>query len=324
MMRLGIFALAGLLLAACASQPSQRVNVRPEDRTAFLGQRAAFLKGLHLPSFFDCLRTNGITIPAAHRLGGRGLAENTFDAMMDTTVSVPARSVVIMETDVRQTEDGALVVMHDETVDRTTRGTGRVDRMGVEQFKQLQLRPEAGSSEVDYPPVLGDLLAIGDDYSIIQLDVKRGVSFEGVVTAVQSAGAQSRVIVIVYSIADAITVHNLDPALMLSVSINSVEELDTLVGVGVDLSRVLAWTGAREPRPALYQALRGRGVEVLFGTLGPDGQSIDSQIEKDRNPRRYVEIAKSGVTMIATGRYRPAYQALVEGGVGDASRCVRA
>ena len=111
--------------------------------------------------------------------------------------------------------------------------------------------------------------------------------------------------------------------LALSVAINSEEELDTLARVGVNLSRVLAWTGTREPRPALYQALRARGVEVLFGTLGPAGQSIDSQIETARTPRRYVEIAKTGVTMIATNRYKPAAEALLEGGVGNPLPCVR-
>ncbi len=39
------------------------------------------------------------------------------------------------------TKDGQLVAMHDETVDRTTNGTGRVDQYTLEELKQL----DAGS-----------------------------------------------------------------------------------------------------------------------------------------------------------------------------------
>lgn len=327
MRRLALTAVAGLLLAACAGSAVDAVSERdmnPDARPLdFSDQRGAFLRTANLPDFFDCLRANSITIPAAHRLGGGGYLENSLEALATTAQLTPRSIPVIAEVDIRQTADGELVVMHDETVDRTTTGTGRVDAMVAEEFKRLTLRHPPGRAAFINPLVLSDLLWLAEDSAILQLDVKRGVSFEDVVKTVQNAGAQNRVIVIVYSLADAITVHNLDPSLMLSVSINSEEELDTLARVGVDLSRVLAWTGTREPRPALYQALRARGVEVLFGALGPDGQSIDSQIAQNRTPRRYVEIAKAGVTMLATGRYRPAYEALVEGGVGDARRCVR-
>jgi glycerophosphoryl diester phosphodiesterase len=331
MTRLGCSVLAGLLLAACAGSA---VKTLPERHTEFAitqpeakpldfsAQRGAFLRTANLPDFFDCLRTNGITIPAAHRLGGSGNLENSLEALATTAQLTPPNIPVIAEVDIRQTADGALVVMHDETVDRTTTGTGRVDAMVAEEFKQLTLRHPPGRAQFINPLMLSDLLWLAEDSTILQLDVKRGVAFEDVVNEVQTARAQNRVIVIVYSLADAITVHNLDPSLMLSVQINTQDELDTLRRVGVDLSRVLAWTGTTAPQPALYEALRARGVEVLFGTLGRPGESIDSQIEQNRTPRRYTEIAKAGVTVISTGRYRPAYEALVEDGVGEATRCV--
>ncbi len=37
---------------------------------------------------------------------------------------------------------------------------------------------------------------------------------------------------------------------------------------GVDLTRMLAWTGTNEPNAALNVALAARGVEAMFGTLG--------------------------------------------------------
>lgn len=42
-----------------------------------------------------------------------------------------------VETDVKMTKDGALVLIHDETVDRTTNGQGRVGDMTLEELKAL-------------------------------------------------------------------------------------------------------------------------------------------------------------------------------------------
>lgn len=69
----------------------------------------------------------------AHR-GGAGLwPENTIHAFEG------ARSlgVDIIETDVRSTKDGVLVVLHDGTLERTTDGAGRVGDMTLGELKKL-------------------------------------------------------------------------------------------------------------------------------------------------------------------------------------------
>ncbi|MQA64217.1 MAG: glycerophosphodiester phosphodiesterase [Actinophytocola sp.] len=43
----------------------------------------------------------------------------------------------VLELDVHATADGELVVLHDDTVDRTTGGTGRVDELTLEEIKAL-------------------------------------------------------------------------------------------------------------------------------------------------------------------------------------------
>jgi glycerophosphoryl diester phosphodiesterase len=48
-----------------------------------------------------------------------------------------------VEVDVRLSKDGILVVIHDDTADRTTDGTGRVDEMTLEEIRLL----DAGSGE---------------------------------------------------------------------------------------------------------------------------------------------------------------------------------
>ena len=69
----------------------------------------------------------------AHQGGERLFPSNTLLAMEGSA----ALGVDALEMDIRATRDGVLVVIHDETVDRTTDGTGVVSEMTFAQLRQL-------------------------------------------------------------------------------------------------------------------------------------------------------------------------------------------
>lgn len=69
----------------------------------------------------------------AHR-GGRGLwPENTLYAFRGAA----ELGADVLEMDIRQTADGVLVVLHDETVDRTTDGSGPVAALTLPRLREL-------------------------------------------------------------------------------------------------------------------------------------------------------------------------------------------
>ena len=70
---------------------------------------------------------------AAHRGFSEKYPENTMEAFR----AAVALGVDQIETDVRITKDGQLVLHHDATVDRTTDGTGLVKDYTLAQLKQL-------------------------------------------------------------------------------------------------------------------------------------------------------------------------------------------
>ena len=71
----------------------------------------------------------------AHR-GGAALApENTLTAFQNA-VTVGAKWI---EFDIHRTKDGELVIMHDDTVDRTTNGSGMIKDMTAADFAALQM-----------------------------------------------------------------------------------------------------------------------------------------------------------------------------------------
>jgi glycerophosphoryl diester phosphodiesterase len=85
--------------------------------------------------------------------------------------------------------------------------------------------------------------------------------------------------------------------MMLSVPVSSIEELEELEERGIDLTRVLAWTGTDEPDAALNVALAQRGVETAFGTLG----DWDRRFEREGGDQ-YAAFAETGLTVISTDR----------------------
>ncbi|MFC9438560.1 glycerophosphodiester phosphodiesterase [Nocardia sp. NPDC057030] len=77
----------------------------------------------------------------AHRGLAPGLPENTLAAFRGAI----ALGVDGIELDLRVTADGQLVVLHDDTVDRTTDGRGRVAELTLAEVKALDAGSYAGS-----------------------------------------------------------------------------------------------------------------------------------------------------------------------------------
>ena len=84
----------------------------------------------------------GAPVFAAHRGGARLAPENTLEAFGD---AVDRWGADMLELDVRLTADGVVVVIHDETVDRTTDGSGPVAALDLEALRDL----DAGARFVD-------------------------------------------------------------------------------------------------------------------------------------------------------------------------------
>jgi glycerophosphoryl diester phosphodiesterase len=116
-----------------------------------------------------------------------------------------------------------------------------------------------------------------------------------VVEEVRAAGAQDRVILITYSPETARAVAEIAPEMMISAGLNEVAGLE-----GLNPAQVLAWTGTREARPALWRALAERGVEAQFGTLGAPGRRLDDRYAEDGDVSEYRDLFEQGAVVIAT------------------------
>jgi len=106
-----------------------------------------------------------LTIPVAHRGGAREFDENTMGAFRGSY----AKGLRQFETDIRMTKDGALVLMHDNTVTRTTGGEGAVETMTADEVRKLRSKKSG-----EPIPFLDDLLSFFADKegTVLQLELK--------------------------------------------------------------------------------------------------------------------------------------------------------
>lgn len=161
---------------------------------ALAADPAATMRRIHDP--------RGGVIVAAHRgchekapHHGWGTApENSGEALERCA----AMGVDIMETDVRKSRDGHLVIIHDDRVERTTDGKGAVADLTLAQLKRLHLRENEGGPDAPATAetmlTLDEILALAKGRIVLNLDVKDMIYAE-VIDAVIRAGAQDRVIV---------------------------------------------------------------------------------------------------------------------------------
>ena len=74
--------------------------------------------------------------------GHRGDMYNCYENTMESFKTAVANGVEMVETDVRVTKDGVLVLMHDETVARTTDSIGLVRDMTYEEISKINAGDE--------------------------------------------------------------------------------------------------------------------------------------------------------------------------------------
>lgn len=123
----------------------------------------------------------------AHRGASAEAPENTLCALRRALeIGVDA-----IEVDVRLTQDGVPVLMHDATVDRTTDGRGPVSALSFEALRRLDAGRWKGEAFAGEPvPTLVEALKVVQGRAVLVIEVKHPTPIEPVLEAIAQAGAE--------------------------------------------------------------------------------------------------------------------------------------
>ena len=109
----------------------------------------------------------------ALRIGHRGACGHAPENTLASIERAIALGCALTEVDVRRTADGALVLLHDESVDRTTNGQGLVGEMTLEDIRKL----DAGGGQT--LPTLGEALTAASGRIGLILELKaEGLAYD--------------------------------------------------------------------------------------------------------------------------------------------------
>ena len=126
----------------------------------------------------------------AHRGDWRNAPENSLQAFKNCI----AMGVDMIEIDLKKTKDGHLVLMHDETIDRTTNGKGRPSDYTLAELRQFRLKNGLGRVTPHPIPTLEEVLQLTSGKILINID-KGYDYFQEVYVLLQATGTTDQVVI---------------------------------------------------------------------------------------------------------------------------------
>ena len=254
-----------------------------------------------IPNTSDLLDVYDLTYPLPELLvsGHRGIKNHDElpENCLETFMKLKSEGNMIIECDVLMTRDSVLILMHDNTLDRTTTGNGLVREINWSDMAMHKLITNKKETSFNIPRFIEILEWAVESKTILSVDIKRSVPVELVIDLIRQANATEYCMLISYTLNQAEKVYRLAPEFMQSVSIRNLEEHHRWKQSMIPPSRTIAFTGTRKSPAALYQKLHADGVACIFGTLG----NIDAQAAS-QGDEIYIELIEVGVDIFATDR----------------------
>jgi len=252
----------------------------------------SFRNADELRSFLN-RKTPGFPLISAHRGGPMaGFPENAIETFENATT----HQLVIIEFDVALSKDSALVIMHDDKLDRTSTGTGAIATYTRAELQKFNLKDDDGKVTSFKIPTMDEVLKWGKNKVIFTIDIKRGVPYAKVVEAVRRNKAENNSIVITYNANQAAEVHKLAPDLMISASARKIEDIERLNQMGVPNNRIVAFVGTSAPDKAFFDYLHSKGITSILGTMG----NLDRSAIANPSQKVYEQLLVNGADILST------------------------
>ncbi len=204
-----------------------------------------------------------------------GYPENSIEAMEKTLSILPS----FFEIDPRLTKDSVLVLMHDETLDRTTTFKGKIGDYTWAELQKARLKDRQGNITNFRIPTLAEALEWGKDKTVFNLDNKK-VPWQMYVDLLKKK-PYANILLSVRSMEEALFYYERLDNVMFCVAIRNFKDLNDFIKTGIPFDRLVAYVGytMTEEYMALYKYLRSRGV-MIFISIHPTQDKKKTDLEK--------------------------------------------
>ena len=233
---------------------------------------------------------------SAHRAGS-GIT-NYPENCIETFDYLHKKGIQIFEIDISETKDQHLVLMHDNSLQRTSTGRQDVNQINLNQIKEYFLVDDFGQQTSYKIPTFAEALNWGKDKPIyFMVDIKKGVDYAAIVSTINQANMQNKVVLVTYTVGQAKKLNRIAPNMLLSVSMRNEREFNEMMNSGIPTDKMVAFTGTRRNDKSLFDKIHEKDILVIFGTLG----NLDKSAAAKGN-QLYKDLEKDGVDIFATDR----------------------
>lgn len=244
------------------------------------------------------------SLVSAHR-GGVGIKyfpENCIETMQ----FLYEKGIQIFEIDLAMTKDQKIILMHDNSLQRTSTGLQDVNQVNLKKIKEYSLIDNFGNKTTYKIPTLKETLQWAKNKNVyFMIDFKKDVPYENVIAEIRKLHMEKRVILISYTLNQAKKLHNLAPEMYLSVPMKNEKEFTSMINSNINRDKMLAFTGTNRSPKSLHDKIHQENIMVIFGTLG----NIDKSA-KARGNNIYQNLEDEGVDIFATDRALEVFETL--------------
>ena len=203
-----------------------------------------------------------------------------------------AHGCTMLEVDPRLTKDGAIVLHHDKTLDRTTSGTGLLSDRTLAELQQLTLKDSNGEATPHKMPTLQQVIDWARNKTLLVVDQK-DVPLEQRIAAITENKAEAFVILIIGNLKHAQQVHASNPKITMEVMVPNLKRVKAIDESTLPWRNLIAFIGHQPPYdPDLIKAIHDCGAMCMAGT----SRNLDLKLIKaatskatDSTPNQFTE-----------------------------------
>lgn len=239
---------------------------------------------------------NDVPLISGHRGGPDVNApENSIEAMANTLSFTPAT----FEIDPRLTKDSVVVLLHDDTLDRTTTGHGKLNQYTFEEVRKLKLKDVNGNETPYHIPTLEEVIIWAKGKTVLILD-KKDVPFTTTAALIKKHHAEAWVMITVHNAKDAKWYYDDNKDIMFEAFVKTKKAMEEYEAAGIPWAQIMAYVGPQDKseNKEIFDLLHQRGVMCMISTA----PIYDKLPTVEERAKAYAQIIKSGANVIEADR----------------------